>query len=485
MTVSSSDSGETIGQVKDNGNGTYTATVTSSTTVGTATITATDGAVSGSAALTQTAGPVATVTVALSPSSIIADGLSQTTATATVTDAWGHGLAGQPISFRTSDPGQFIGQVTDSGNGTYTSQIRGSTTIGNATITASVGAVAGSAVLTQTGTSTTSLVLSPASAVTDQPVTLVATVSSSTGVATGTVTFAQGGVPIGGCGNVPVSGSSPVATCQTAFGAASSPEQLTAAFAPAAGSGIAASIGRASIAVAPASTATALKAPSSLQTGASATYVATVTGASGPFQPSGNVAFRDGGATIGSCAGQPLVNGQATCTISYHAAGSHSISAAYGGDGNFNASSSPAATVSVAKPPAVVLGTIAATMDWTFYYTPTYTRVLSLVINGASVHESVVIRCHGRGCPFARRAPRITETRRCGAKGKKTCRFNGTLALIGFRGHSLHPGAKITISITRAEWIGKYYEFKIRAGHGPHVQIGCLAPGAQLPGGAC
>ena len=83
------------------------------------------------------------------------------------------------------------------------------------------------------------------------------------------------------------------------------------------------------------------------------------------------------------------------------------------------------------------------------------------------------------------RVPAITETHRCGAEGKRTCRFNGTLQLTGFRGHSLHPGAKITVSITRPEWIGKYYVFKIRAGRGPKVQIGCLAPGAQLPGGAC
>ena len=60
VTFSSSDSAEKIGPVTDNKNGTYTATITSSKTVGSATITAVDGSVSpgvsGQATLTQTAG---------------------------------------------------------------------------------------------------------------------------------------------------------------------------------------------------------------------------------------------------------------------------------------------------------------------------------------------------------------------------------------------------------------------------------------------
>ena len=57
----SSDPGEKIGAVTDNKDGTYTATITSSTTIGTATITATDSsvtpAVSGQATLAQGIGP--------------------------------------------------------------------------------------------------------------------------------------------------------------------------------------------------------------------------------------------------------------------------------------------------------------------------------------------------------------------------------------------------------------------------------------------
>src|SRR6202012_2724288 len=63
IAFTSSDSGEKIGTVTDNNNGTYTATITSSTTVGSPTITATDAAVAptatGTATLGQTAGAAA------------------------------------------------------------------------------------------------------------------------------------------------------------------------------------------------------------------------------------------------------------------------------------------------------------------------------------------------------------------------------------------------------------------------------------------
>ena len=85
--------------------------------------------------------------------------------------------------------------------------------------------------------------------------------------------------------------------------------------------------------------------------GASVTYTATVTpGNAGPVEPSGSVKFLDGGTPIGSCASQPLTQGAssstATCTLSYSIAGTHSITATYGGELNFTGStSSPSQTV--------------------------------------------------------------------------------------------------------------------------------------------
>jgi Invasin, domain 3 len=163
ITFTSTDSGEKVGTVTDNNNGTYTATITSSTAVGSPTITATDAAVTpnavGTAVLTQTAGVAASEKVSLSPATITADGKSTTVVTATLSDAQGHPLSGQQIGFTSSDSGEKIGTVTDHNNGTYTATITSSTKVGQATITAtdrsSTPVTTAQATLTQTAVAST------------------------------------------------------------------------------------------------------------------------------------------------------------------------------------------------------------------------------------------------------------------------------------------------------------------------------------------
>ena len=74
-------------------------------------------------------------------------------------------------------------------------------------------------------------------------------------------------------------------------------------------------------------------------------------GAAGAINPSGTVAFQDGGSPISGCGAQPVTAGSssatATCTTSYSSTGSHQITASYAGDANFAGSSSPATTVTV------------------------------------------------------------------------------------------------------------------------------------------
>ena len=64
----------------------------------------------------------------------------------------------------------------------------------------------------------------------------------------------------------------------------------------------------------------------------------------GAGDPSGTVAFQDGGTTIAGCGAQPVSTATetATCTTSSLGVASHSITATYGGDGNFNGSSTAA-----------------------------------------------------------------------------------------------------------------------------------------------
>src|SRR5207244_13359174 len=70
------------------------------------------------------------ISLSLQSTSIVANGISETTATLTVTDAHGNRVPGEPIRFTSDDPGELVGQVTDNGDGTYTARIRSSTTLG-------------------------------------------------------------------------------------------------------------------------------------------------------------------------------------------------------------------------------------------------------------------------------------------------------------------------------------------------------------------
>lgn len=90
-------------------------------------------------------GPAEEVTVSLSPSSIFADGTSHSVATATVLDANGYLLVGEEVAFESTDAGQRIGPVTESGEGTYTARITASTKPGTARIFAFDESVGGEA----------------------------------------------------------------------------------------------------------------------------------------------------------------------------------------------------------------------------------------------------------------------------------------------------------------------------------------------------
>jgi Bacterial Ig-like domain (group 3)/FG-GAP-like repeat/FG-GAP repeat len=108
--------------------------------------------------------------------------------------------------------------------------------------------------------------------------------------------------------------------------------------------------GAAPVTTTPAATTTALTASAATITaGASVTLTTTITGASGSTGvPTGTVTFLDGATTLGT----GTLNGSAVATYatSKLATGAHSITAQYGGDSNFAASTSTAVTVTVQAP---------------------------------------------------------------------------------------------------------------------------------------
>jgi hypothetical protein len=322
----------------------------------------------------------------------------------------------------------------------------------------------------------------------NEAVTLIAVVTSrdSAVAPSGAVTFFNGSSAIPGCANEPVAptGQSVVVTCQTSFGASTA--QLTAVFFPITGATLAGSASPTlSLMIGPDASSTSLDVSKTVGVGASAIFTATVTSTSGrlgALQPTGTVAFFDGGQPIASCSSEPLTNGGAACTVAYDSPGSHSITARYGGDANFRGSSAPGQLVGVVKPPPQSLGLISSTMQWTFYSTPTYTKVLTLVVNGA-YGSTVTTSCRGRGCPFASHTTAATAAKRCAHNPTRTCPARGTINLApGFRNRRLSVGARITVAITRPGWIGKRYQFTVRARRPPRVQIASSppAPPAQV-----
>jgi adhesin/invasin len=488
----------------DNGDGTYTATITSSTTVGPVTVTATDGSLPpAQTTLTQTAGPATQVSVSLHPASIPADGSSQTTATATVTDAQFHPISGDPVVFVPSDPGDTVGPITDNLDGTYTATITSSSTPGAVQVVAvdqTTGAN-GQTTLNQTAApSATAINVVPAQPVTNQTVTMVATVTASFGSPAGTVAFRDGGSPISGCDNVSVTavGSSAAnATCQTSFAAANSPVAVTAAFTPSGGSNVGGSTSSPAdlLSVGQDSTTTNLTASSANPTaGSTVTYLAAVVPKhGGPTQPSGSIQFSDGTHTLSGCSSQPLLHGSsssgaaaAVCQVSFGAVGPRVITAHYLGDASFTGSDSPSAQTVVHKRPAPQR--LSSSLQWTFFFTPTYTNVLSLLAHGVPAGASVQVKCRGQGCPYGKRTIVVSNAKPCKTTPTRHCTKlpSSTVDLLAaFRHHRLKVGAKVTVEVLRPAWIGRYYRFTMRSGRAPRTRISCLAPGAPRPGVGC
>lgn len=140
-----------LGAVSDHGDGTYTATLTSSTTVGTATIT---GAVGGVAIVdnatvefTQVGTPTGAAspthsTITADPVAIPADGSSTSTINVRLIDAGGASLTSGGDRVTLSTTRGTLGPVTDRGDGTYTATLRSTSTSGTATISGTVNGLA-------------------------------------------------------------------------------------------------------------------------------------------------------------------------------------------------------------------------------------------------------------------------------------------------------------------------------------------------------
>jgi Bacterial Ig-like domain (group 3) len=234
-------------------------------------------------------------------------------------------------------------------------------------------------------------------------------------------------------------------------------------------------------------TSLSLRLAKEIRAGRRTTMTATLTtptATPGAPAPTGTVTFNDHGKPIGSCRSQKLAQLTATCDVTFWVAGRHPVSAQYGGDATYAASTSSNSTLIVTAIP--ITGEITARTSWTFRFTPTYTSVLSLTVGGLYEGSDVAVGCQGKGCPFASENFPVLRPKKCSPSVPAlSCPPNNFFLTKYFAGRRLAVGAQVTILISHPGYVGKYYSFTARARQSPTVKIACLAPDSSLPGVGC
>jgi Bacterial Ig-like domain (group 3) len=185
--------------------------------------------------------------------------------------------------------------------------------------------------------STTTIASSPNPSSFGQPVTFTATVTGSGGTPTGTVTFKDGTTALG---TMALSGNQAILVVSTLSGGSHS---MTAVYNGDGSYGSSTSAPLTQIVNQNTSNVTLASSVNPSAVGQSVTFAATVTGSGGIA--TGTVTFKDGATTLGT--GTLNGGGQATFATSSLTAGSHPITAAYGGDSNFTAGTSAPLTQTV------------------------------------------------------------------------------------------------------------------------------------------
>jgi hypothetical protein len=372
------------------------------------------------------------------------------------------GAAGQSYTASAADVGQTLAVVETANN-------KGGS--GRPAASAHTGPVIATSLIT--------FVASPGGPLTNQTVTMVATIGSSSGNVdpSGTVTFFNGGTAIATCGRQAFESTSQNVTllCQSAFPAGVA--RLSAVYTPADGVLVAGSASQLTLNIGRDRTSTSLAVTKRVSRGRRAIYTATVVlpvSNSGPLDPAGAMEFLDRGRPIPGCRRRPVTRLAATCRVRYRGFGRHTISARYSGDANFGPSHSASRAVRIVTPSSapLVLGFVGSTLQWQFSYHPHYTQVTTLRANQVLEGSTLVLACSGTGCPFTHLS--------IPAGGASSVNL-----LPQFHKRHLAVGSQFTLRIIRQHWIGKYYSFTVRPGRGPQIVLSCLGVGMTRPGVGC
>ncbi|MGA2813549.1 MAG: Ig-like domain repeat protein [Candidatus Acidiferrum sp.] len=275
--------------------------------------------------------------------------------TATVAPATGNGTPTGMVTF--SDGATLLGTASlNSGSATFTT-----TSLANGAHSITVAYSGDSSFAPSTSSSlavvvsapprtatTTSVTPSSTQLTTGQSITLTVSVAPKTGSGTpsGTVTVLDGQTQLGAASLV--AGTASYSTTNLSVGSHSITVTYSgdANFAPSASTPVSVAVA----APAKINTSTSLSVSATqITAGSSVTFNTRVAPASGSVAPTGTISFLDSQVSIGSVA---LTSASAQFSAANLSAGTHSIIAVYSGDANFQPSSSLAATVTVASPPA-------------------------------------------------------------------------------------------------------------------------------------
>ena len=336
------------------------------------------------------------------------------TATVTANPAGGVALSGS-VGFNDSVTGAAIPNCSAVALTAGAAQCTTSSlTLGTHTITATYGSdanftfTAGGNTVTQTvsSASTSTVIATSASPSTvNQTVAFTATVTAPSGgtALSGTVAFTDNNVAIAGCTALHPSGAGLAICSDLVLTAAGSPHTIVATYSN--DSNFSGSAGTLLQTVNPATTSLVLGSSSPITGGTptsafgqAVTFTATITPSpTGNVALSGTVTFTDSVAPgTPLCTGvHPAANGVATCTTSSLAFGSHTITAAYGSDGNFGASnstvtqtvgqSSSTITIASSANPSSVNAPVTFTGTVSLGGSTNFTGQVSFTVNGVAI----------------------------------------------------------------------------------------------------
>jgi sugar lactone lactonase YvrE len=256
-------------------------------------------------------------------------------------------------------------------------------------------------------------------------VTLTATLTGGGAKPTGTVTFLNGTATLG-TGTLNSSGAATLAVSTLPVGANS----ITASYAG--DSHYAASTSTAvSQTITQATPTVKLTSSSSTPSyGASVTLTATLTGAAAGAKPTGTVTFLNGTATLGT--GAVNSGGVVTLAVTSLPVGKDSITASYGGDGNYAAAVSSATTVTVGKASQTI----------------TFTPVAASVTYGVAPMTLAATASSGLAVTFSATGPATVNGTTLTITGAGTVVVTANQA--GNGNYSAAPAASQTIKVAKA-----------------------------------